>query len=207
MNISHDPWVWAAALCTIAIFSYLWKENPLYRFLEHIFVGLSIGYGICITWYQVLLPKLWVPLVNEHKFILLIPAAMGILLLFRFSNKYGWLSFWPLAFFIGFSGYSIPAIIETNLLKQLQATVAVPLDGGWFSILSGLLIVFGTLSCLIYFYFSIPHTGVVGRVSKFGSMLLMISFGASFGYTVMARISLLIGRIMFLLKDWLGAIS
>jgi hypothetical protein len=36
---------------------------------------------------------------------------------------------------------------------------------------------------------------------------LMISFGASFGYTVMARISLLIGRLEFLLKDWLHIIK
>jgi hypothetical protein len=35
----------------------------------------------------------------------------------------------------------------------------------------------------------------------------MISFGASFGYTVMGRLSLLIGRIQFLLKDWLGILQ
>ena len=35
----------------------------------------------------------------------------------------------------------------------------------------------------------------------------MIAFGASFGYTVMARVSLLIGRIQFLLHDWLGVIQ
>jgi hypothetical protein len=34
----------------------------------------------------------------------------------------------------------------------------------------------------------------------------MISFGASFGYTVMSRVSLLIGRLHFLLSDWLGVI-
>jgi len=36
-----------------------------------------------------------------------------------------------------------------------------------------------------------------------GIWFLMISFGASFGYTIMARLSLLIGRIRFLLDDWL----
>jgi len=33
---------------------------------------------------------------------------------------------------------------------------------------------------------------------------LMVSFGAGYGYTVMSRISLLIGRLQFLLYDWLG---
>jgi hypothetical protein len=32
----------------------------------------------------------------------------------------------------------------------------------------------------------------------------MIAFGAMFGNTVMARLSLFIGRMQFLLKDWLG---
>jgi hypothetical protein len=35
----------------------------------------------------------------------------------------------------------------------------------------------------------------------------MVTFGASFGYTVMSRMSLLIGRIDFLLHDWLGMIK
>jgi hypothetical protein len=35
----------------------------------------------------------------------------------------------------------------------------------------------------------------------------MISFGAHFGYTVMARLSLLIGRVQFLTVDWLGIFS
>jgi hypothetical protein len=33
----------------------------------------------------------------------------------------------------------------------------------------------------------------------------MVGFGASFGYTVMSRISLLIGRVGFLI-DWVGQI-
>jgi hypothetical protein len=38
-----------------------------------------------------------------------------------------------------------------------------------------------------------------------GIWVLMVAFGASFGYTVMARISLLIGRVEFLgrwIKSW-----
>jgi hypothetical protein len=31
----------------------------------------------------------------------------------------------------------------------------------------------------------------------------MVTFGAAFGLTVMSRMSLLIGRIDFLLRDWL----
>jgi len=43
-------------------------------------------------------------------------------------------------------------------------------------------------------------------VSRFGIYVLMVSFGAAFGYTVMARISLLTGRFEFLL-DWMSNIT
>jgi hypothetical protein len=61
----------------------------------------------------------------------------------------------------------------------------------------------GVVSTLLYFYFSKPHTGVLGGVATLGIWFIMISFGAHFGYTVMARVSLLIGRVQFLVIDWL----
>ena len=46
-----------------------------------------------------------------------------------------------------------------------------------------------------------------GGAAKVGIWTLMIGFGASFGYTVMARLSLLIGRVIYLLQDWLEVIK
>ena len=70
-----------------------------------------------------------------------------------------------------------------------------------------MILVFGTVCALIYFFFSVPHRGPIGGMATAGIWIMMIGFGASFGYTVMARLSLLIGRVLFLLKDWLGLIS
>jgi len=54
---------------------------------------------------------------------------------------------------------------------------------------------------LFYFFFSKEHVGLFKGVAKFGISILMIGFGASFGYTVMARISLFIQRIQSI-GDW-----
>jgi hypothetical protein len=45
-----------------------------------------------------------------------------------------------------------------------------------------------------------------GGAAKFGIWILMIGFGATFGYTVMARISLLIGRLNYLI-NWFAALK
>ena len=94
------------------------------------------------------------------------------------------------------------------MLRQLQGTIITPqsfvnrLEGLW-----AVIILIGVICTLVYFYFSKEHKGILKPVSRLGIMFIMIGFGASFGYTVMARVSLLIGRIQFLLGPWLGLID
>ncbi|NQU06577.1 MAG: hypothetical protein HQ568_10825, partial [Calditrichaeota bacterium] len=47
--------------------------------------------------------------------------------------------------------------------------------------------------------------GWFGGTARAGIWVLMVAFGAAFGYTVMARISLLIGRMDFL-GQWIGSV-
>ena len=70
--------------------------------------------------------------------------------------------------------------------------------------LDNLLLFVGVLMVLIYFFFSLEHRGAVGGMSRLGIWFLMLGFGAAFGYTVMGRVSLLIGRMNFLVIDWIG---
>jgi magnesium-transporting ATPase (P-type) len=63
-----------------------------------------------------------------------------------------------------------------------------------------IIILIGVISVLFYFFFSIEHSGPGKIVAKTGVMFLMIAFGAAFGYTVMARMSLLIGRLTDLIE-------
>jgi hypothetical protein len=70
-----------------------------------------------------------------------------------------------------------------------------------------MIILVGVFTVLIFFFFSLEHKAAIGGISRVGLFFIMVSFGASFGYTVMARISLLIGRFQFLLDDfWKGVI-
>ena len=47
----------------------------------------------------------------------------------------------------------------------------------------------------------------MGKTAKLGSWVLMITFGAAFGFTVMGRIALLAIRLEFLFDDWLWLID
>jgi len=78
----------------------------------------------------------------------------------------------------------------------------------WATSLTNTLLIIGVCTSLIYFYFSKEHKGILGVAAKVGIWFLMVSFGAAFGYTIMARISILIGRVDFLINDWIvGTLS
>lgn len=190
-----------AAMFTLFIFSFLYKDNPFYKFAEHLLVGVSMGYVLPIVWKTTFLPFVYKPIVWEHKFFYILYAAIGFLYVFRFSKKYSWLSRFPIAITMGMVGMGVPLSMQSNVLVQMRSAM-IPIDG-----INTFLIFFGTVTVLLYFYFSKAHTGLYGKVSKFGIWYMMIGFGASFGLTVMARISLLIGRIQFLVGDWLGFIQ
>ena len=138
--------------------------------------------------------------------LLLVPTALGLLMLTRVSRQLGWLSRYAFAFVVGLgAGLAIPRAISSFLLAQIEPTIR-PLTWSVEGLNLAIILV-GVVSVLIYFFFSVEHTGVVGRVSRVGIWFLMVSFGASFGYTIMARLSLLIGRVFFLFSDWLHLIK
>jgi hypothetical protein len=117
-----------------------------------------------------------------------------------------------MAFVIGFAaGTNFTRYLQSDFVSQIHSSIA-PLYSPGMSVMgtigdvfSNLVIFAGLLGALIYFYFSKEHKGAFGRVARFGIWVLMAAFGATFGYTVMARVSLLTGRMDFLIK-WIGGI-
>jgi len=227
MDFTTFLWTTFAAFLTLATFSFLYKDNPFYKFAEHLVVGASAGYFVIILWHNGLIPKLWYDRLDDGSPWLLwldssqpyylIAALLGILIWTRFSKKYGWISRWPLAVYIGIgAGAAVPLEMKARVNEQVVAMMAgINWDHffgqGGFNLLdatsglSQLLVFVGTLCALIYFFFSKAHTGVVGGMAKFGIWILMIGFGASFGFTVMARISLFINRMQFMDQQWIQA--
>jgi hypothetical protein len=213
MNISTDPWVWISAISTLAIFSFLYRDNPFYKVAEHVFVGVANGWAVTFYWHNVLVPTLFDPLFRQGQLLFIIPFVIGMLYLTRFIPRVSWLVRIPIGISMGYYvGASIPAVSQAYIIKQIQGTVlTTPNFQAWHAgnmgIVWSVVLLIGVLCTLSYFYFSREHKGVLGVTSRIGIIFVMIGFGAAFGYTVMARISLLIGRIQYLLGPWLGIID
>jgi Helix-hairpin-helix motif len=263
---------WIGIFLTFCILSFLYKDNPFYKFAEHLFVGISIGYVVTLQYQDTIEPALISHLTTQWWKVF--PLALVTLMLIKaVSRRYAWLGRFPLAFAVAlFAGLAINAVAQSELGAQIKfatrtldaekvdlnqasphdlgkvpgvtpaiaeklvvergrapfaslddamtrpsLTAAEQADLGekrgmlvgidakaavaphhkdWFGIASGVLLLAGLLSSLLYFYFSLAHKGPVGRVSRFGVWVLMVGFGASFGFTVQGRIALAIGRAL-----------
>jgi hypothetical protein len=210
-------WTWVAAFLTLAIFSFLYRDNPIYKFTEHIYVGSSAAFWILYLFYFDVKPKLfdaWSMNTGFEKYILVVPALLSLMMLMRFIPNIAWISRWAIAFTVGMgAGFGITGYTQGFLVPQTQATflpIWEPIyESVWMNIghsLNHIILIFGTITTILYFFFSREHKGALGGAARIGITFIMIAFGASFGYTVMARVSLLIGRFYFLLHDWLHII-
>ncbi|MEZ5944663.1 MAG: hypothetical protein R3C18_25020 [Planctomycetaceae bacterium] len=218
--------MWIAAFCTLSIFSFLYKDNVAYKIAESVFVGVSAAYWMIVAFWTVIIPNLlgkvwpaWIrswaipglsPVRDELWWLYLIPLILGGMLLWRLSPKGAWIARWPLAFIIGSTaGIRLIGFLQADFLSQVRNTIVPVITFGESGVLNipgslrNIVLVAAVVSGLVYFFFSIEHKGFTGRVSKVGIWVLMITFGAAFGYTVMGRIALLAIRFEFLFNDWL----
>jgi len=200
--------IWIIAFFTLALFSFLYKDNPFYRLAENIFAGLTTGYYLVLIWDTVIIQKVWDPMMGGQWWLFL-PGLLGLMMFSRFSPKISWMSRVPLAVVMGITaGIFLTTQLHGFVLPQMQATMNTFVTAkGFADYFLASLIAVGVISTMIYFYFSHEHVGVLGVTAKLGIWFIMISFGAHFGYTVMGRVSLLIGRTQFLIEDWIGTFS
>jgi hypothetical protein len=197
--------IWISALLTLFAFSFLYKDNPFFRFAESLFAGVSLGYYVGIVLNQTLLPNLIVPLRTDFgaNWDLLVAGAIGLLLYMRYAPRVGWVARYALAIYVAYYiGVEFTRRIHGEELPQLTRTI-LPLFPWSQTTLVSLVFIVGVYSVLVYFFFSKEQNAVTRRIARVGIWFLMISFGAGFGFTVMGRIALLIGRLNFLILNWL----
>ena len=166
----------------------------LYAIYE-IFNVITTGFGVLD---RSIFPEGGIKGFEEIRIIYMIPFILGIFMLLRLVPKLGWLARWAIAYIVGMAaGLRFYGFLNSNVLNQIKAS-AIDFTSDWGTIINGLIVFIGTLTGLIYFFYSTEHKGVVGRLSRIGIYFLMIKFGAAFGFAVMGRISLLIGQFNYL---------
>ena len=223
--LAQLPWdtigVWVAALLTLAVYSYLARGSRLYSLVQHIFVGVAMGYALVVAWHSLLAPRLakFIEAPGTYWYYIVF-TLLGLAVLSRAFPRVAWVGGIPLAYLFGIgAALCVVGAIAGSLVPQTKASMVSLLPahygGGRVGLayaLDGALVSLGAVATLLYFYLGArKRTGVAGVWSRFvgswgsaGRWLIVMFFGALFASLATGRMALLIGRVRFLLGDWLG---
>jgi len=209
-------WTIAAFVLTLTVLSYLIGDNLLFRLAAYVFVGVAAGLVAVMVIYQVILPRMVWPLIygtNEERLLALVPAVLGVFLLFKLSRRLGRLGNAPMAYIAGAgAAIIIGGAVYGTIIGQGSAAVNTlqfaPGSGYLGRLGEGVIILLGTLTSLAYFHFSTRagvtqpgrRSGVMQAVSGVGQVFISITLGAVYAGVLLAALSALVERILFLIQ-------
>jgi hypothetical protein len=202
---------------TLLVFSYLIGDNQLFRITLHLFIGVSAGFAATVVIYNIIFPRMFVPLIagqGSDQILALIPIILAGLLITKISPRFAFLGKLPMAYIVGVSaaaaiggavlGTLIPQTLASMNLLDVQANQAFDADVG-LRLINGVIILIGTVATLAYFQFSNLsklsektqlQTWIEG-LGQIGQIFVAITFGFLFAGVFSAALTALIGRLLF----------
>lgn len=206
--ISLELGVWVTAILMLFVFSVMWKDNPLFSFAEHVYVGLSAGYVIVIA-VRTLQSMAIAPMMNGQ-ILWGGVIVFGLLIYVRFWKKYQWISRWPVALLVGIgTAVVITTMVDAQVIQQILGSTLPLLAPTALTTINNWILVGGTIVTLLYFLFTmktVQESKAFKRVSTSGRYLMMIGLGAAFGGVFLSYLGLLVVQVFYLLSTWLGLV-
>jgi hypothetical protein len=203
-------------LLTLMVFSYLWKDNALFRVAIYLFVGVSAGYVGAVACRQVLLPRLILPLL-QGDILAVFPLLLGLALLGKLSQRTAALGNPSLALMVGVgAAVAVGGAVLGTLIPQVQATInnfeLDPARSISEQILDASTFLVGTVTTLVYFHYG-ARPGVRGPQRRrmvtvlgwVGQIFVAVTFGVIFAGVYAAALTALIERLSSL-RFFLGSL-
>ena len=206
-------------LFTIMVLSYLIGDNPLFRAAIHIFIGVSAGYAAVVAIYQVIMPRLIMPLIvgpMADRILAAFPAVLGFLLLLKLSPGAARLGNPASASLVGAgAAVAIVGAITGTLFPQVLASIEqfdVVADNAAERLFEGSIVLVGTVSTLAFFHFGVSANAakpnpVIRLLAFLGQIFIGITFGVLFAGAYAAAITALIERVYFIVNFLTSLIS
>jgi hypothetical protein len=201
--VSQNPGIWMAAVMTIFIYSFVYKENPAFRWAEHTLIGLTAG--IYTVYGAENIQKLVITPIIEGEsgsILMLIPLALGLLLFTRWTRNYYHLSRWMMAMLIA-------SAVAAGMVSSAQTRIMVAIVETFPTFTSAtatfneIVMLIAVVTTILFFTYTREHTGVLGKIAYVGRFMLMLALGINFGNAFSSRMGYIIGRLNFLLIEWL----
>jgi hypothetical protein len=203
------------AALTVWLFSFVFKDNLLYKLAEHLFIGISAAYSFVLALDSIM--KTGITPLQQGDISILIPMLIGLVFFTKYFTKYGWVARFGPAFVIGIGlGIAVATTPESFILRQVSSSF-LPL---WIPqnpvmTITNILMTLIVWGGLTYFVFALvpgirggkhsTASKAVNRAYKaimlIGIYGMMVGFGATFAATIVTRVAFLIGRLIDLIAS------
>jgi hypothetical protein len=200
---------------TVLILSYLLGDNPLFRVGIYLFIGISVGYVLSVTWHQVIWPQLIQPMISGAVFrdiqqaFLIFPLLGSVLLLVKIFPRLSGLGQLPTALLVGVgAAVAVGGAILGTLIPQVEATInafdlRIARTNAFFALFNGVLVLIGILGTLAYFQFgarkredgTVRRNALIEALTWIGRIYIAISFGVLFAGVYLAALTAFISRV------------
>ncbi len=124
------------AVATVCLYSILYRENKFYRLVEHMFLGLAVGFSVVAIWVETLESSWWNAMLGKaasatgdpavpamYLYALLLPVGlMGFMV---FSKKHSWISRIPIGIILGAWGGQQFSAFQTEFMPQVKESVRI----------------------------------------------------------------------------------
>lgn len=216
-------------LLTVAVFSYLFRDNAIFRLAIHLFIGAAAGLAAAIILYNVIWPRLIEPFLSvpgdfRGWLLLLAPVALVILLLMKTSARTSAWGSPVMAFLTGVgAATAVGGAVLGTLLPQTVASmnifeaqkVQLGLPSAWYEYLNAIFLLVVTIATLVYFQFGwrpalrqeAQDLTWVDGLAWVGKVTISVTLGVILAGILIASLSALVERIDFLLSFLLSLIG
>ncbi|MCX6067495.1 MAG: hypothetical protein NT121_17355 [Chloroflexi bacterium] len=201
-------------LFTVLILSYVVGDNPGFRLAIHAFAGVSAGYIAVVVFRQVIVNKMFLPLVSgtmQDRILLAFPLIMGLFLLTKMSARFEWMGRPVVALLVGIGtaaavsgavlGTLFPQVLAAADMFDVRSSISLGAVAG--NLLTGTFALVGTIVTLAYFQFTVrSRNNSAGKrgwfVSFFallGQVFIAITLGAIFAGVLAAALAAFVDRV------------
>ncbi|MCB9438622.1 MAG: hypothetical protein H6673_16740 [Anaerolineales bacterium] len=207
---------WAGLVLTLMVFSYVIRDNFLYRIAVHVLIGAAAGYGAIAAITNVILPWFDVTIGNSDaagpvRAMGLFPVIFGLFLVLKLLPRYAHIGNFAVLILVGIgTGVALVGAVIGTIIPLVGETGR---SMGSEEVGNGLLMVAGTISTLIYFQYisrqrfneDSPRPVLVIRVlSTIGQGFIIVTLGALYAGAIVTSLTifnqLIADQIQFLLE-------
>ena len=201
-----------ATLLSLMVLSRAIADNPLYRFAQHVLVGVALGYVAAVLVNQTLVPPINQAIFGPFSLDNLVVLGISALLVALFATRFGRqrassLANVPLAVLLGVGaalaligsvrGTLVPQLLDTVALRRLQSTDLFVIAGTIVVIVAVVI----TLLTFTYTQRREQPSSLNRSVRSAGRGLVLATFGVFLAAAVTTYITALVAQLQAM-ADW-----